>query len=465
MATRILLPIFLLSLLLSMAVGMQPSETSQSKTGQPQLKELKVSKPSRKIKSEGGLTELFNPNENQFQFVGAVVLKNTLKPKTLSLPNFHPAPRLVYIERGRGLLGITYPGCPETYHSETSIGGREGNEKKEKESGSIKRDQHQKVHRVKQGDIVLLQSGVTHFCLNDGDEDLVAVSFNDLNNENNQLGRRFRAFYLAGGVPKGQQESEEDHEPFQNIFRELNAELLAEVYDTSVEIIKQMQDEENDRGLIVKVQEGIKVISPSEQEEDEEGKEDIVPKKQNGLEEASCTAKINQNIDKPKDAYIYAKKAGRLNVVNEHTLPLLRLADMSAEKLNLLPNALLAPHYTINSHTIGYVTEGEAHIQIVDYNGQIALNETLRQGEVFVIPQLFVSILKAGKRGFEGVFFKTSSRPMVSSLAGYGSILRGLPLQVITNSYQISPNDAQEVKQNRKYEHLLLSPSPRRSSS
>lgn len=52
------------------------------------------------------------------------------------------------------------------------------------------RDQHQKVHRIMKGDVVFLPAGVAHFCYNDGNEDLVAVSVNDLQNQANQLDRR-----------------------------------------------------------------------------------------------------------------------------------------------------------------------------------------------------------------------------------------------------------------------------------
>lgn len=87
-------------------------------------------------------------------------------------------------------MGVVQPGCPETYQSES--GGGEGRRDRRGEESS-RRDQHQKVQRVREGDVLFLRAGVTHFCYNDGNEDLVAVSVNDLQNEANQLDRtRFR---------------------------------------------------------------------------------------------------------------------------------------------------------------------------------------------------------------------------------------------------------------------------------
>ncbi|KAK9281008.1 hypothetical protein L1049_003899 [Liquidambar formosana] len=82
----------------------------------------------------------------------------------------------------------------------------------------------------------------------------------------------------------------------------------------------------------------------------------------------------------------------------------------------------------------------------------------LTEGDMFIIPQFLVSTARAGENGFEWVSFKTTSQPLKSPLSGYTSVMGAMPLQVITNSFQISPNEAQNLKHNRGQQSLLLSP-------
>lgn len=81
---------------------------------------------------------------------------------------------------GRGITGVMIPGCPETYQS--SQQSREGDT-----SHRQFRDQHQKIRRFQQGDVIALPAGVAHWCYNDGDSDLVTVAVEDTGNRQNQL--------------------------------------------------------------------------------------------------------------------------------------------------------------------------------------------------------------------------------------------------------------------------------------
>ncbi|KAL7198579.1 hypothetical protein ACSBR2_020965 [Camellia fascicularis] len=77
-----------------------PSPYKLTQSQQCRLQQLSSSQPSQRIESEGGITELWNENEDQFQCTGVAPMRNTWSPNALSLPNYHPAPRLVYIEQG-----------------------------------------------------------------------------------------------------------------------------------------------------------------------------------------------------------------------------------------------------------------------------------------------------------------------------------------------------------------------------
>ncbi|KAK4407229.1 11S globulin seed storage protein 2 [Sesamum angolense] len=455
---------FLLALSLSLLVSAAIAQTREPRLTQGQqcrFQRISGAQPSLRLQSEGGTTELWDERQEQFQCAGVVAMRSTIRPNGLSLPNYHPSPRLVYIERGQGLISIMVPGCAETYQVHRGQSTMERTEPSEQQERGSVRDLHQKVHRLRQGDIVAIPSGASHWCYNDGSEDLVAVSINDVNHLSNQLDQKFRAFYLAGGVPRSGQQEQQARETFHNIFRAFDANLLSEAFNVPQETIRRMQSEEEERGLIVMARERMRFVRPDE----EEGEQEQRPGRQldNGLEESFCTMKFRTNVESRREADIFSRQAGRVNVVDRNKLPILKYMDLSAEKGNLYANALVSPDWSMTGHTIVYVTRGDAQIQVVDHNGQALMNDRVNQGEMFVVPQYYTSIARAGNNGFEWVAFKTTGSPMRSPLAGYTSVIRAMPLQVITNSYQISPNQAQALKMNRGSQSFLLSPGGRRS--
>ncbi|XP_043697263.1 11S globulin seed storage protein 2-like [Telopea speciosissima] len=451
-------------------------QTRLREARQCRLQSISASQPSRSIQSEGGVTEFWDEFEDQFQCTGVAAMRNTIQPNSLSLPNYSPSPRLVYIEQGRGLLGITFPGCPDTYHSSRGGQSERGSEDRSEEHEGRRRrsDQHQKVHRVRRGHLVAIPAGVAHWCLNDGNEELVAVSVSDLNNQANQLDQKLRSYYLAGGrnheSQRGPQRRQQQGETYQNIFRAFDENLMAEALNVPVETVRKMQREDK-RGYIVRVREDMSVIRPDEYKEDDEREESREgghrygqrEGRSNGLEETVCTARIHHYMDNPREADVYSRHAGRLNLVNKLKLPILSYLDLSAEKGKLLPNAIHAPHWTMNAHSIVYVTRGEAHVEVVGNNGERLLDDKVRQGDIFNVPQYFASTARAGRNGFEWVAFKTSAMPIKNSLVGSTSVFRAMPAQVLAESYGLRIQEAHNLKFGREQHTVLLPPS--RSSS
>ncbi|XP_060180852.1 11S globulin seed storage protein 2-like [Lycium barbarum] len=472
--TKLLLAILLSAFLVSAANAVRDYQGQQGQQGtrltqaqQCRLQRLTGSQPSDRIESEGGFTEVWDENEEQFQCAGVAPMRNVIRRNSLSLPNFHPMPRLVYIERGQGILGITHPGCAETFQSQPQS-FQAGREPREERGQGRRGDQHQKVHRIRQGDVVAIPAGAAHWCYNDGEEELVAVSINDLNHRSNQLDQNLRAFYLAGGVPEsGRQRVQiglrrQSTQRFQNIFRAFDTELMAEAFNVPQELVRRMQEEQSERGLIVNVKEGMRMVRPDEEEEFKErprrGQQWWEEATGNGLEENICTMKIRTNMQHRRQADLFSRQAGKINHVNRQKLPILKYMDMSASKGTLYPNALITPHWSVNGHCVVYVQRGDAQVQVVDHSGQQVMSDRVNQGEMFVVPQFFASTLRAGQNGFEFVVFRTSGEPMNNQLAGYTSVIRAMPVEVLTNAYQISPNEAQRLKVNRGGESFLLSP-------
>ncbi|KAG8389209.1 hypothetical protein BUALT_Bualt02G0205100 [Buddleja alternifolia] len=461
-----LLVLSLSLVLLSAAMAERQTRLQLSEEQQCRFQSLSAAQPSQRIESEGGITELWDERQDQFQCAGVVAMRNTLRPNGLSLPNYHPAPRLVFIEQGQGFISITFPGCAETYHAHRTQRTRESTEEWERKQRGSVRDLHQKVHRIRRGDIIALPAGAAHWAYNDGNEELIAVSINDVNHQSNQLDQKFRAFYLAGGVPRrssgGGGQQEQARETFQNIFRAFDTKLLAEAYNVPEEIIKRMQTEEEERGLSVIAREHMSFIRPDEEQEQGQEQEQWGGRQSaadhNGLEETFCTMKILSSVENRREADIYSRQAGKVNVVDSHKLPILRFMDLSAEKGNLYPNALLSIHWAQHGHSIVYVTRGDAQVQIVNHVGQNMMNDRVKQGDMFVVPQYYTSTATAGNNGFEWVSFKTTGWPMRSPMAGYTSVIRAMPLQVLTNAYQMSPRQAEGLKMNRGGQSYLLAP-------
>ncbi|GJW23840.1 11S globulin seed storage protein 2-like protein [Tanacetum coccineum] len=238
------------------------------------LQRLNATKSDLRFDFEGGSIETWDVNDHQFKCVGVVPSKITMQPNSLTLPNYHLFPRLIFILEGEGIIRVDFPGCPETF--DTRLQQQEQQETK---------DSHQRVHRFVRG---------------------------GFSNHHVQA--------------RQERPLDESRFNFDNIFAGFNTELLAEAFNIEPRIVRTMQ-ECSANGIIVK-------------------------------------------------------------------------------------NALLSPHLLINSHTIIYVLSGEA--------------------------QLFATTAKAGQNGFEWVAFKTNKSPMKSPVAGYTSVFRAMPLEVITNAYNVS---------------------------
>ncbi|KAF3537452.1 hypothetical protein F2Q69_00023476 [Brassica cretica] len=70
------------------------------------------------------------------------------------------------------------------------------------------------------------------------------------------------------------------------------------------------------------------------------------------------------------------------------------------------------------------------------------------KGQLLSIPQGFSVVKRATSDQFRWIEFKTNANAQINTLAGRTSVMRGLPLEVIANGYQISLEEARRVKFN-----------------
>lgn len=126
---------------------------------------------------------------------------------------------------------------------------------------------------------------------------------------------------------------------------------------------------------------------------------------------------------------------------------------------------MLAPLWSINAHSVMFVTQGHARIQVVNNQGRTVFDGEVRRNQLLVIPQNYAVIMRAGREGCEWVSFKTNSNAMVSQITGKASAFRGMPVDVLMNSYRLSREEALRLKFNRGDEMGIFAPKFQRAWS
>nr|GMD17192.1 legumin A-like [Ipomoea batatas] len=467
----------------------------QSQNNDCQFRQIYAFEPTLRIQAEGGVTEFWDPYNEQFQCGGAHVYRHIIQPRGLLLPSYTNAPLVAYVQQGQGEFGIVVPGCAETYQSF----------QQSEQGGSSFLDRHQKIGSYKQGDIIVFPESAVHWLFNSGNEQTVLVVLQDTSNDANQLDANPLRFFLAGnsqqsqgisqreqGRKQGQREQGQQGQREQgqgqqqhggrqelmterlkeqlgyngNILAGFDVQIVKDALNTDMETAQKIVGErsQEDRGHIITVDRDLQLIVPSSEQHQ--------TRKQgggssNGLEETLCTARVRQNIDNPRRADIFDPQAGRFTTLNSLTLPIFGQVRLSAARGILNRNWGVVPKWCMNAHSFIYVTKGSAQVQIVNHQGETILDQQVQEGQLFLVPQNFAVVKQAGEKGFEWVEFNTNENAMFNTLSGRTSTLAGLPADIIAASYELSSSKAQSLKQNMNsvWFYQASSSSPWSSSS
>ncbi|KAL5199138.1 hypothetical protein ABZP36_002650 [Zizania latifolia] len=348
-------------------------------------------------RSEAGFTEYYNTDaRNEFGCAGVNVRRWVVESKGLVLPTYAGAHKLVYIVQGRGVFGMALPGCPETFQSVRSTF------EQQVASSQKLMDEHQQIQQFRQGDVIAVPAGVPLWLYNNGDSTVIAFSIIDTGNNANQLDPRTREFFLAGKPRSWQSQQQysyqaEQQSSNQNIFAGFNPDVLAEALGVSKQTAIRLQGLNDHRGAIIRLEHGLQALQPSYQTE---------PSREEEQSE----------------------------------------------------NALLTPHWTVNAHTVMYVTASQGRIQVVDHHGRSVFDGELHQDQILLVPQNFAVLVKARHEGFAWVSFKTNHNAIDSQIAGKASILRALPVDVVANAYRLSREESRSLKFNRGDEMAVFAP-------
>ena len=141
----------------------------------------------------------------------------------------------------------------------------------------------------------------------------------------------------------GSRHSQGQQQETGNVFSGFDTNILAEAFGVDEETARKLQGEQDERGLIVRVERGLQTVRPPFSRE-EERQQQRGGGHRNGLEETVCSARFRENIDDPSRADIYNPQAGRLSTLNSYNLPILRRIQLSAERgvLQKVRNSLVA---------------------------------------------------------------------------------------------------------------------------
>ncbi|KAJ0967583.1 hypothetical protein J5N97_024500 [Dioscorea zingiberensis] len=423
--------------------------------------QLSVLEPTRRVDAEAGYTEYWDPKDNQFNCAGVSFQRTVIQPGGLLQLSFDNAARLTYIEQGQGITGTLVPGCPESFQSFQQSEQQQQQQQQEPSESFKQRDQHQKIHQFRRGDVIALPPGVAHWCYNDGDTPVIAVTLFNTNNRDNQLDLEHREFLLAGRQKRSQQSVEEQEDKRRiSVLTGFDEDELSEVLRVSRETVRRLQGDDDQRGHIIWVKQGFHVSRPSRQQQQEQcDNEDDENAPNNLFADNICSFRIRENINDPSKADIFNPRGGRLTHVSSQDLPILQNLQMSAQRGVLYRNAILGPRWNVNAHSYVYVTRGSARVQIVGSRGKPVFDGELRRGQVILVPQNFAVLTKASSNeGFEWVAFRTNDNAVTNPIFGKGSVFRGLPVEVIANIYQISREQAWRVKYGRAEELQIFAP-------
>ncbi|KAF1866765.1 hypothetical protein Lal_00018150 [Lupinus albus] len=497
------LSLFLPFLLLFFCGCFASTFRQQPQENECQFQRLNALEPDNTVQSEAGTIETWNPKNDELRCAGVALSRCTIQRNGLRRPFYTNAPQEIYIQQGRGIFGMIFPGCGETY---------EEPQESEKGQGPRPQDRHQKVEHFKEGDIIAVPTGIPFWMYNDGQTPVVAITLIDTTNLDNQLDQIPRRFYLSGNQEQeflqyqekegGQGQQQEGG----NVLSGFDDEFLEEALSVNKEIVRNIKGKNDDReGGIVEVKGGLKVIIPptmrprhGREEEEEEEEEDERRgdrrrrhphhhhheeeeeeeeewshqvrrvrrphrhhhhrKDRNGLEETLCTMKLRHNIGESTSPDAYNPQAGRFKTLTSIDFPILGWLGLAAEHGSIYKNALFVPYYNVNANSILYVLNGSAWFQVVDCSGNAVFNGELNEGQVLTIPQNYAAAIKSLSDNFRYVAFKTNDIPQIATLAGANSEISALPLEVVAHAFNLNRDQARQLKNNNPYKFLVPPP-------
>ncbi|WVY97487.1 hypothetical protein V8G54_029638 [Vigna mungo] len=247
------------------------SSSSTNRFNRCQFNSLNALKPDHRVETDGGLVETWSSRHPELECAGVTATRRTLYRNGLQMPSYSPYSQMIIVIQGKGAFGLALSGCAETYEEPA----------KESSSGSQKpSDSHQKIRQFGPGHVILIPRGVPFWIFNTGDEPLITVTLLDTFSEDNQLDQSPREFYLAGNPdiehPEAMKEKQQQQAEGEggNVLSGFGKRFLARALNIDQDTANKLVSPDDEMKQIVKLKEGLSVISPKWQGQQEDEDED-----------------------------------------------------------------------------------------------------------------------------------------------------------------------------------------------
>ncbi|XP_065875695.1 11S globulin seed storage protein Ana o 2.0101-like [Euphorbia lathyris] len=386
-----------------------------SNTNCQEIHRLVATEPDIHMPSEAGSIDIWNPNTDQFQCAGVQVVRYTIQPNGHALPFYTNAYKVSYIIQGSGILGVIIPGCSQELNSE--------------------KNECEHILHFQSGDVFALRPGETLWSYNSGCEPIIVIAIYRITHTD-----PLRRFVLGGP---------------QNILDGFSLKFIVKAFNIDNELATKLQSKIDLRGIIIYLTDGLHLSNSTTTKQCSRYDQQEQKGFYNAKDEFFCN--INTRITKISEgADLYIPQVGHLTTMDAHEFPILESIQLSLSYNLLLKDVMRLPHWDNNDNII-YVVKGEGHIQVVDDNGKNVFDDMVKEGQVLLVPHSFLMVEQSNSERFEYVTFKTNANPITSDLSGRKSVINCLPLEVLTNAFKITQDEAKKVKFGRKETSLAKS--------
>ncbi|WCJ38338.1 11S globulin seed storage protein 1 [Euphorbia peplus] len=346
--------------------------------------------PDIYIPSEASIFEIWNLNCD-----GLHVIRYTVQPNGLTIPFYTNGDEFAYFIQGELTLAQIIPGCSK------KLGGE--------------KNECEQIYHFRSGDVGARWAGDIIWSYTSGNEITIIISLLRVTDN-----RGLQIFSLGGP---------------QNILGRFTSKFITNAFNINNELAMKFQ-RKDPRGNTIYMTRGELHLS-------------------NVIDSSSCitnNTRIAKLVDPPK-ADLSTTKVGYFTTIGVQEFPFLQSIEFSASYNLMFKDVMRLPHWE-NTYKIIYVVKGQGRIQVADDNGKNVFDGIIKRGRILIVPKYLVMAEKAKSEIFEYVTFKTNANPISYDISGQKSVVYGLPTEVVKNAFNITKEEAKNVKFGRKETHL-----------
>ncbi|CAI5477720.1 unnamed protein product [Closterium sp. Yama58-4] len=385
--------------------------------GEDKAREFFAGRPQVEVSTGGGRIETWGAGLKRLEDADVSAAVMTIEPVSMALPMYSNDEEVSYVVEGEARAGLISPEGIRT-----------------------------NVRRLRKGDAFAFPRGWGRWIWNDGKEPLRIISIADTSKEAHR--GRYTAFSLVGA----------QKEKFGGILHGFSHRVLAKAWGVEEGDVTRLLEGQKD-AAIAKVDPG-KVVSgdpDANTDTDADADDSVAASAADNSEGTVAFGDFVYNLIE-EQASIETPGGGTLTTADGFKLPVFRHLGVAAARINLLPNAMAAPHWLSNSAAIHFVTRGSGRFEIAYPDGRKALRKHVNEGDVVVVPAAFAHAVEASGEGLEYVALSPKSKPKPGFLAGGNSVYSAMPTAILKAAFNVDAVLAEKLQGTREGEYVILSP-------